>query len=113
MTGEVESMDNESPKPKARRQRREFTPEFKAGAVRLVLEEGKSVAEVARNLDIVPSGLRNWVLRAQADAGKGASGPLTSSEREELVRLRREVKQTRMERDILKKAAAFFAKEST
>ena len=105
-------MDTE-PKKSKRRPRREFTAEFKAGAVRLVVEEGRSLQDVARSLDLVPSALRNWVLQAKADAGSGSVGVLTTSEREELVRLRRELRQTRMERDILKKAAAFFAKEST
>ena len=97
---------------KTRRQRRNFTDDFKAGAVRLVVEEGKTVAEVARNLDLVPGALGEWVKRAKAEAGKGPPGALTSSERDELTRLRAELRQAKMERDILKKAAAFFAKES-
>ena len=97
---------------KTRRQRRNFTDDFKAGAVRLVLEEGKTIADVARNLDLVPGALGEWVKRAKANAGKGAPGALTSSERDELTRLRAELRQAKMERDILKKAAAFFAKES-
>ena len=97
---------------KTRRQRRNFTDDFKAGAVRLVVEEGKTVAEVARNLDLVPGALGEWVKRAKAEAVKGPPGALTSSERDELTRLRAELRQAKMERDILKKAAAFFAKES-
>jgi transposase len=104
-------MENGSDR-KTPRRRRQFTPEFKAGAVRLVLEEGRSIGEVARSLDLVPSALGNWVQKAKVEAGQGPVGAVTASERDELVRLRRENRQLRMERDILKKAAAFFAKES-
>jgi transposase len=96
---------------KQKRPRRQFTDEFKAGAVRLVLDEGKTVAQVARDLDLTVSALRKWVEHARADRTHGRTG-LTTAEREELSRLRREVRQLTMERDILKKAAAFFAKES-
>src|SRR5882672_2231380 len=95
---------------KQRRTKRVFTPEFRAGAVRLVLEEGKTVGQVARDLDLTQSALRLWVNRARADLGKGKTGALTTAEREELSRLRKEVRELRIERDILKKAAAFFAK---
>ena len=95
------------------RARRQFTDEFKAGAVRLVLEEGKRISEVARDLDLTASALRTWVERARADRGKGKPGVLTTEERAELATLRKEVRQLRVERDILKKAAAFFAKETT
>jgi len=99
-------------KRNARRSRRSFTPEFKAGAVRLVLEEGESLAQVARDLDLSESAIRSWVERARVDQGQGKPGALTTEEREELRALRKEVRQLRMERDILKKAAAFFAKEN-
>ena len=89
--------------------RRQFTDEFKAGAVRLVLDEGKTVGAVARDLDLTESALREWVEHARADRTKGTTG-LTTAEREELARLRKENRELRMERDILKKAAAFFAK---
>jgi transposase len=106
-------MEPEEKKSRRRqRARRSFTDEFKAGAVRLVLEEGRAIPEVARSLDLTESSLRNWVSRARTDAGKGPPGALTSSEKEELAQLRRENRQLKMERDILKKAAAFFAKES-
>jgi transposase len=95
-----------------RRTRRSFTEEFRAGAVRLVLDEGKSAGAVARDLDLTESALRNWVAQARADRTKGKSGGLTTVEREELARLRRENRQLKLERDILKKAAAFFAKEN-
>jgi transposase len=94
---------------RGRRPRRRFTDEFKEQAVRLVLDEGKSVTAVARELDLVASALGNWVKQAQADRSKGRTG-LTSAEREELTRLRREVRILEGERTILKKAAAFFAK---
>ena len=96
----------------AKRKRRAFTTEFKAEAVRLVRESGKSVPTVARELDLTETALRSWARQAEVDAGRGAPGALTSEEREELGRLRRETRTLRMERDILKKAAAFFAKES-
>jgi transposase len=99
-------------KKSGRRSRRVFTEEFRAGAVRLVLDEGKTVGSVARDLDLTPSALRTWVERARADRTRGKSGGLTSAEREELARLRKEVRQLRLERDVLKKAAAFFAKEN-
>mgnify|MGYP001390745472 CR=1 FL=1 len=95
-----------------RRARRVFSEEFRAGAVRLVLEEGKSAGAVARDLDLTESALRMWVSRAQADRTKGKSGGLTTLEREELARLRKENRQLRLERDVLKKATAFFARES-
>ncbi len=85
-----------------RRQRRSFTDEFKAGAVRLVLDEGKTIPEVARDLDLTQSALRTWVERARADRGKGRPGVLTTAEKEELAALRKEVRQLRLERDILK-----------
>ncbi|GAC1431729.1 MAG: hypothetical protein NVSMB62_28730 [Acidobacteriaceae bacterium] len=89
---------------KAKRVRRSFTDDFKAGAVRLVLDEGKTVMQVARDLDLTASALRQWVERARADRSKGKTG-LTSEERIELARLRKEVRELRMEREILKKAA--------
>jgi transposase len=95
-----------------RRTRRKFTDEFRAGAVKLVLDEGRSVAEVSRDLDVHASLLSRWVAQARVDAGKGSSGALTTAEKEELARLRKEVRTLKMERDILKKAAAFFAKEN-
>jgi len=92
-----------------RRPRRGFSPEFKEGAVRLVLDEGKSIGAVARELDLTPSALGIWVRQARADRTKGKSG-LTTEERAEFAQLRKENRELRMERDILKKAAAFFAK---
>ena len=94
------------------RARRQFTDEFKAGAVRLVLDEGKTVAQVARDLDLTQSALSGWVRQARANRDGGKSG-LTTEERVELAALRKQVRELRVERDILKKAAAFFAKETT
>src|SRR6188472_4037736 len=90
-----------------RRPRRQFTDEIKAGAVRLVLDEGKTVGAVTRDLDLTETALRDWVKRAQADRTTGRTG-LTTAEREELTRLRKENRQLRLEREILKNAAAFF-----
>ena len=100
----------ESKKPK--RSRRSFTDEFKAGAVRLVLDEGKTVAQVARDLDLTQSALGGWVKQERADRSKGKTG-LTTDERAELTQLRKDNRQLKMERDLLKKWAAFFAKETT
>jgi transposase len=94
-----------------RRARRQFTDEFKASAVRLVLDEGKTVGAAARDLDLTETALREWVKRARADRTHGRTG-LTTAEREELARLRKENRILQEERDILKKAAAFFAKQS-
>jgi transposase len=93
-----------------RRERRKYTREQKADAVRLVREVG-NLAKVARDLDLTDSSLRNWVQQADIDDGRGSDGALTTAEREELRRLRRENRTLEMERDFLKKAAAFFAKE--
>ena len=95
------------------RRRRTYTSEFKAEAVKLVTEKGYSVAEAARSLDIGQTLLRSWKLAfdkegAQAFPGQGNRSPLE----EELRRLQAENKRLQMERDILKKATAFFAKEA-
>ena len=76
-----------------------------------MLDEGKTVGAAARDLDLTESSLRNWVEQARADRTKGKTG-LTTAEREELVRLRKELRIVQEERDILKKATAFFAKQS-
>ena len=102
-------MDGEQKKQK--RQRRTFSDEFRAGAVSLVLK-GKTVSQVARDLDLTQSSLGKWVEQARADQGKGTRGTLTTEEKDELARLRKENRELRLEREILKKAAAFFAKEN-
>ena len=94
----------------AKRQRRTYTQEQKTDAVRLVREIG-NVAQVARDLDLTLSCLRNRVKQADIDDGKGAEGALTSEELAELRQLRRENRILKQERAFLKKAAAFFAKE--
>lgn len=94
----------------SRRARRKYTPEQKADAVRMVQEVG-NLSQVARDLELTESSLRNWVKQAEIDAGRGPEGALTSEEREELRRLRRQVHILEMERDFAKKAAAFFAKD--
>jgi transposase len=106
------SLMSEETTTKPKRKRRSFSDEFKAGAVDLVLSKGKTIAEVARNLDLTHSALSKWVEQARADAGKSRRGTLTTAEKEELAQLRKEVRELRMEREILKKAAAFFAKEN-
>ena len=93
------------------RQRRTFTPAFKARTIELVRTSGKSVAEVCRDLDLTETAVRRWVAQADIDAGRRDG--LTTAEREEVGRLRLENRVLREERDILKKAAAFFAKEMT
>jgi len=95
-----------------KRKRRRHSAEFKAGAVRLVLEEGKTPAQVGRDLDVHQTLVGAWVKQAKADAGKGPPGALTTAEKDELTRLRKRVRELEIERTILKKAAAFFAKEN-
>ena len=92
------------------RVRRSFPREFKADAVALVLDEGRSIASVARSLGIGESNLGNWVRQARVDRGEREG--LTTTERAELARLRRENAQLRMERDLLKRATAFWVRES-
>src|SRR5690606_12518835 len=93
-----------------RRERRSFSPEFKADAVKLV-RSGQTVSQAARELDLTQRALRTWVRRADADAG-ARQDVLTTEERQELARLRRENYQLRQEREILTAAATFFAKET-
>ncbi len=87
-----------------------YPPEFKAEAVRLVRSSDKSVGVLAKDLGVADQTLRNWVRQAEIDGGERDG--LTQGEREELRQLRREVRTLRQEREILKKAAAFFARES-
>ena len=91
-----------------RRKRRRFSPEFKAEAVRLVTASDESIGTIAQELGVTPQSLRKWV-----EAGRPQPRvPLTEDERTELTRLRREIRRVEMERDILKKATAFFARQS-
>ncbi len=92
-------------------QRRIFSPEFKSEAVRLVNERGVSMTQAAKDLDIHYNLLRKWIIDGKGQS-RGHVSSEDTSEEVELRRLRREVAQLKMERDILKKAAAYFAKES-
>jgi transposase len=94
-------------KPKPR-----YSAAFRSETVALVRSSEKSVAVLAKDLGLAEQTLRNWVAQDAIDAGRGRPGALTSDERQELQRLRREVKTLQMEREILKKATAFFAKET-
>ena len=95
-----------------KRTRRVHTREFKAETVKLVKAGGRGISELARELGLADSLVRAWVRQADVDAGQAPPGALTTAEKEELSHLRREVKVLRMEREILKRAATFFAKES-
>ena len=96
--------------PKRARRRRSFTKAFKAEVVELVRQPGNSVASVARDLDLTETAVRAWVKQADVDAGHGEG--LTSAELAELAQLRKENRVLREERDILKRATAFFARET-
>jgi transposase len=95
------------------RKRRHFTPEYKAEVVRVCKENGKSPEAVAKDLGLTPTAVRRWFDQAAIDRGRGGEGPLTTAERAELAQLRKEVRVLRQEREILKKATGFFAKECT
>lgn len=95
-----------------RRKRRSFTQTYKSEVVELIRKSGKGIGTIAKELDLTETAVREWVKQAQIDAGRGPVGALTTAEREELSQLRRRVKTLEMEREILKKATAFFAKES-
>ena len=95
-------------------ERRRFTREFKLEAVKLVTERGVTVAQASRDLDVHGTVLRRWVKDFSADAQQAFPGHgLQKPEQAEITRLKREVARLKAERDILKKAAAYFAKEST
>ena len=91
-----------------RRKYRRFSTEFKAEAVRLVTVTDEPIAKIAQDLGVTPQSLRVWVQAARPQP----TTPLTEDERSELTRLRREIRRVEMERDILKKATAFFARQS-
>jgi transposase len=94
------------------RRRRSFTPEFKAEIVELCQRGDRSVGQVAKDFDLTGTAVRDWVKQAERDAGTRDDGGLVSSEREELARLRRENRRLREDVEILKRATAFFAKET-
>jgi transposase-like protein len=97
----------------SKRKRRTFNDEQKAEAVKLVRVCGESVSQVARDLGLSENSLRNWVNQDKIDRGEGPEGALTTEEKEELRILRRDNRRLRMEVEILKKATAFFAKDSS
>jgi transposase len=101
----METMGGKKPRP-----RRSFSRAFKAEVVELVRTSGKTVAEVCRDLDLTETAVRAWVRQAEIDSGERDG--LTTTEREELAQLRRENRVLREERDILKRATAFFARET-
>jgi transposase len=88
-----------------------YSEEFRREAVRLLRSSERSIPQLAGELGVSPQSLRNWSKQAELDAGERSDG-LSSDDREELRRLRRENRVLREEREILRKAAAFFAKES-
>ncbi len=92
--------------------RRSFSKEYKAEVVELIRKSGRSIGTLAKELDLTETAVRRWVQQAEIDSGGGPEGALTTAEREELAQLRKRVKTLEMEREILKKATAFFAKEN-
>src|SRR5215831_232894 len=105
----MDTMDSPGRKSKPRRVHSE---EFRKGAVGLVLNEGKTVIQVARSLGLSESVLFEWVRKAKLERAKSPGLKLGEDERAELIRLRKENTDLRMEHELLKKAAAFFAKEN-
>ncbi len=95
-----------------KRTRRTFSKEYKAEVVTLIHQGNKSIGSVCRDLGLPETAVRRWVKQADVDLGEGPPGALTTAEREELSELRKRVKTLEMEREILKKATALFAKES-
>jgi len=95
---------------KRQRTRRYFSPEFKAETIELIRSSGRSIPDICRELDLTETTVRNWMRQGRIDAGDEEG--LSTDEREELRRLRSENRTLKMERDLLKKAAAFFAKDS-
>jgi transposase len=93
------------------KKRRSFSREFRLEAVKLVKESGVKIAQASRDLGICETSLRRWIQQYETDHGEGSTGTLTTKEKEELRRLRRENRTLKMEREVLKKATAFFAKE--
>ena len=103
----MESMGSKKPRP-----RRSFTPEFKAEIVDLCSRGNRSVGQVASDFDLTETSVREWVKQAGRDAGTRQDGGLTTDERKELAQLRRENRRLREDVEILKRATAFFAKET-
>ena len=103
----MESMGRRKPRP-----RRSFTDEFKAEIVELCQHGDRSVGQVARDFDLTETAVRAWVKQAERDAGTRHDGGMTTTERDELAQLRRENRRLREDVEILKRATAFFAKET-
>ncbi len=103
----MESMGKKRP-----RRRRSFTPEFKAEIVDQCQRGDRSIGQVARDFDLTETAVREWVRQAERDAGSRQDGGLTTVERQELAELRRENRRLREDVEILKRATAFFAKET-
>ncbi|GAA2986284.1 hypothetical protein GCM10017559_16830 [Streptosporangium longisporum] len=101
----MESMGKKKPRP-----RRSFTPEFKAEIVELCRRGDRPVGQVAKDFDLTETAVRQWVRQAEVDAGDRDG--LTSSERQELQALRRENQRLRQDVDVLKRATAFFVRET-
>jgi transposase len=101
----METMERKKPRP-----RRSFTPEFKAEIVELCRRGDRSVGQVARDFDLTETAVRTWVHQAETDAGERPG--LTSEERQELTQLRRENRRLREDNETLKRATAFFARET-
>jgi transposase len=102
----MESMGKKKPRP-----RRSFTAEFKAEIVELCQRGDRSVGQVAKDFDLTETAVREWLRQAERDAGNGDGG-LTTSEKDELAALRRENRRLREDVEILKRATAFFVKET-
>jgi len=102
----METMAKKKPRP-----RRSFTPEFKAEVVELVRQPGNTAGSVARDLNLTETAVRSWAKQADLDSGRRSDG-LTSEQRSEMAQLRKELREAREERDILKRAVAFFARET-
>jgi transposase len=101
----METMERKKPRP-----RRSFTPEFKAEIVELCRRGDRSIGQVAKDFDLTESNVRGWVNQTEIDQGERPG--LTSAEREELAKLRRENRSLREDVEVLKRATAFFAKET-
>jgi transposase len=101
----METVERKKPRP-----RRSFTPEFKADIVECCRRGDRTVGQVARDFDLTETAVREWVRQAEVDAGQRPG--LTTEERAELVELRRENRRLREDVDVLKRATAFFAKET-
>jgi len=101
----METMERKKPRP-----RRSFTPEFKAEIVERCRAGDRTIGQVARDFDLTETAVRSWVHQAEVDAGERAG--LTTEERQELARLRRENRRLQADVDLLKRATAFFVRET-